>query len=428
MKKSVLNHTLALLVLILACSRNSSIIDNPGDTLTPTTPENLRGYGASSSTVKLFWDDKSTDETAFVIRRQNPNADTFVVSGEVGPNVMTFEDQGLTANTFYTYVVSAQNDAGESALSTVKSLKTLDTDITLIAHNSNIGSNNLIRVSGNYAFLSGGDSTLHVIDVSQRRFPVLSQNYFTNMAIGQLILDGDYAYISSPFHSGYGIKILNKSNPYGLSQASAIQGYWFNHAAIRNGRAYFVSMGDGLYTYDVTNPASPSNIGSYWTADNNMFNLIALNGMYAYLGCDNDTIQIMNIFDPVNDSLVNRKPGQGIPKDFYLLGNNLFVANNSLGLVVYDISNPVEWGASVGFYYIQGGAKRVMAVGHNVYVLDNASRLRIISAENMALLTQVGFYDSEVGWGNNDFYADSSYVYIADNNGLTIIRYTPPGQ
>jgi hypothetical protein len=83
---------------------------------TPFSPANLRAFAISSSQIQLDWNDTSTGELGFEIERMTGNQHYTLVA-RVGPNVTTYTDSGLTAETTYTYRVRAYYTSKKSPYS-----------------------------------------------------------------------------------------------------------------------------------------------------------------------------------------------------------------------------------------------------------------------------------------------------------------------
>lgn len=106
-------------------SSDNAPVSAGSDTASPTVPSNLQGSAVSTTQVDLSWN-ASTDNvavTAYDVRR-----DGMIVGSPAGT---TFSDGGLTANTSYTYTVSARdaagNVSGQSAPVMVTTRATADT-------------------------------------------------------------------------------------------------------------------------------------------------------------------------------------------------------------------------------------------------------------------------------------------------------------
>jgi len=88
-------------------------------TCPPVGPSGLTATALSDSEIRLTWEDRSDNETAFRIERVNgssfasgTNPTSFTTAG---PNVTTYTDTGLASNTTYTYRVIALSGTGNSA-------------------------------------------------------------------------------------------------------------------------------------------------------------------------------------------------------------------------------------------------------------------------------------------------------------------------
>jgi hypothetical protein len=89
----------------------------------PAAPSTLTVAAVSKTQVNLSWTDRSSNEDGFKIER-SLNGTTFVEVDSVGPNVRTYSNTGLVANTTYSYRVRAFNQGGYSAYSNVVKIKT----------------------------------------------------------------------------------------------------------------------------------------------------------------------------------------------------------------------------------------------------------------------------------------------------------------
>jgi hypothetical protein len=91
----------------------------------PAAPTNLVGNAVSATQINLSWTDNSTNEQGFSIERcTGNNCTNFAQIAQVGANVRTFNNTGLTNNTFYRYRVRAFNASGNSAFSNIVTVKT----------------------------------------------------------------------------------------------------------------------------------------------------------------------------------------------------------------------------------------------------------------------------------------------------------------
>lgn len=108
----------------------------------PAAPSGLAAEPAFI-TVNLTWEDKSDNETSFIIERLDPGDASYHQVGTVGSNVTDYTDGGLAADTQYSYRVKARNSLGDSGYSDVVEVKTLKLEIVLPILNAPAAPSNL---------------------------------------------------------------------------------------------------------------------------------------------------------------------------------------------------------------------------------------------------------------------------------------------
>lgn len=90
----------------------------------PAPPTGLTATANSTSEIALRWSDRSSNEQGFWIERRT-GAGSWARIGQVGANVTTYTNTGLTAGTTYSYRVLAHNASGVSGYSNAASATTL---------------------------------------------------------------------------------------------------------------------------------------------------------------------------------------------------------------------------------------------------------------------------------------------------------------
>lgn len=100
----------------------------------PTVPEkplSLLSQVLTRTSVKLNWQDASSDETGFQIWRSVGNNANYSLVTTVGTGVTTYTNTGLTTSTLYYYKVAAVNAVGPSPYSNETSGSTFDFSVSV---------------------------------------------------------------------------------------------------------------------------------------------------------------------------------------------------------------------------------------------------------------------------------------------------------
>ncbi|MBN1672629.1 MAG: fibronectin type III domain-containing protein [Kiritimatiellae bacterium] len=92
----------------------------------PAAPSSLTASAQSATSIKLTWQDNSSNETAFKIERSSTGSSGWVQIAGTGGNQTTYTDSGLAAAATYYYRVRAGNAAGDSSYSGIASATTPD--------------------------------------------------------------------------------------------------------------------------------------------------------------------------------------------------------------------------------------------------------------------------------------------------------------
>lgn len=84
----------------------------PPLTFEPAAPTNLTATATSSSQIGLTWEDKSSNETSFMVYRMKEGDIFYTTVATLPANTVSYSDTGLLSTTKYYYVVRAYNTIG----------------------------------------------------------------------------------------------------------------------------------------------------------------------------------------------------------------------------------------------------------------------------------------------------------------------------
>jgi len=99
------------ILLLTGCSSNNP--SSPKSRI-PTSPAFLTAEALSPTSIRLAWEDRSTDELGFIIEKQLPDSAVFQSVDSVETDVAVFTVSGLMPLTAYRFRVKAYNEFGAS--------------------------------------------------------------------------------------------------------------------------------------------------------------------------------------------------------------------------------------------------------------------------------------------------------------------------
>jgi parallel beta-helix repeat protein len=198
----------------------------------------------------------------------------------------------------------------------------------------------------------------------------------------------------------------------GPTQAVAVQG---NYA--------YVGIGLRLLVLDVTNPITPTEIGSttpfpYFVED------IAVSGTYAYVAAGGAGLRVVDISDPANPTEIGTWDSPGYAEGVAVSGDTVYLADGPYGLWVVDVSNPAD-PTPVGSAYDMNYAFEVAVSGSHAYIAAAGAGLLVADVSDPAHPVKVGNLDT-TGYAYGVAVAGNR-AYLADAwDGLRIVDIADP--
>ena len=154
-------------------------------------------------------------------------------------------------------------------------------------------------------------------------------------------------------------------------------------------------------------------------------NEVAVNGNYAYVAAGSAGLQVVNVSDRTNPSIVGSLALAGNSNDIKLLGNVAYIAGGSAGLQVVDVSKPAS-PVLLGSFSAANSAVAVAVRGTTAYISSGAA-LIIADVTNPAAIRQIGsvtlngtLLDLDVDTNRN------LAVVAAGTSGIYLVDVTHP--
>ncbi|MDP8239384.1 MAG: hypothetical protein P9X24_09865 [Candidatus Hatepunaea meridiana] len=297
----------------------------------------------------------------------------------------------------------------------------------LIGSNDSLGYVYGIAFNGGYAYLTSGDASFRVLDVSNRTVLREIGRCELPFVSASVVIRDNYAYIAGGDSGVFVVDITDKMNPYIVSSCKIYCYQEYLGSAwsleVRGDYIYIIDgmqtvIQDGLYILDISNPIEPVQVGFHNTEgrayglavkDDYVYVADSKAGQYfpdEYVGLR--IIEVLDPADPVEIVFLSTKDAFAVK----VQGNYAYLADGANGLLVIDISdpsNPVEAGSFKTPSFTLDAAVK----GNNAYIAAGFSGLRIVDVSNQTSPLEVGYSETE-------FYA--SQIEIYDNFGYVINR------
>ena len=147
--------------------------------------------------------------------------------------------------------------------------------------------------------------------------------------------------------------------------------------SVENGIGYLNNLDHGLDLINMTNPSSPSFIGSIDVPGKPY--AIDIQNSYAYIASGNQGLHIVNITDPYSLTLSGSFNTTGNATDIIIDDNVAYIADGASGLVMLDISDPsLPVNMTLSPFNTIGTCEQLDLDGDYVYVADGVKGITAI--------------------------------------------------
>lgn len=281
-----------------------------------------------------------------------------------------------------------------------------------------------VTVSGSYAYTANHDSGLCIIDISDPANPYEINHYPQFYGI-DVNISWPYVYLLQGDGDYGALMVIDVSNP-----VNPLQVAWCNipggavHMTRVDTLLYVASYFVDLTVINVANPFSPSVIGSLYILSTGLGYDVEVRGNYAYLADDTGGLRVIDISNPSNPVEIGYYIYPEYAWAIAVLGLYAYVVDNRIGLWIIDISNPSN-PQGVACDTLPDYARKVSVSSTYAYVADYYGGLRIVDISEPSLPQEVGYYDSP-GRACGVAVIDT-FAYVADHwSGLKICNISDP--
>ncbi|MCD6259475.1 MAG: hypothetical protein J7J31_07720 [Helicobacteraceae bacterium] len=253
-----------------------------------------------------------------------------------------------------------------------------------------------------------------------------------------LSADGTKAYVAD-YNSG--LQIIDITDPATPTHLGSIDtpSYAYGVTLSADGtKAYVADGGSGLQIIDITDSTAPTRLGSFDTPGSTQDVTLSADGTTAYVADYNSGLQIIDIIDPATPTHLGSfgTPSYAQSVTLSADGTKAYVADSWSGFQIIDVNDPTA-PIHLGSFDTPGSAVDVTlsADGTKAYVADYQSGVHIIDITDPTSPTRLGSFDTP-GYaqdvtlsadGTKAYVAHGTKAYVANSySGVQIIDITNP--
>ena len=331
-----------------------------------------------------------------------------------------------------------------------------------------------IDFKGKYAYVAT-KKNISIVDISNPAKPVMI-NEMNNIYPESVVINSDHAFVAQ----GGSMIVLDISNPtvpieIGHLIIKDTFAWYPVNLTIQGNFAYVLDISSnlgGLHIIDISDPTKPAEVGhlsiSFGSVGLNYLHEIVIKGNFAYAGCGDKGLCVIDISNPQNPVLISTIITGGATLGIDSSGNYLYVSSVLGGLGVVDISNPSQptflgnfglnmngrglavWGSycymadaiyGLVIYDINNQAvpKAIMYLipygygidisGDYAYIASGHSGLHLFNISDPANISKAGYYYYGSEGQTNDVKVSGNYAYVANGwGGLSILDISSPSK
>jgi hypothetical protein len=275
-----------------------------------------------------------------------------------------------------------------------------------------------IKLYGDYIILSEGSYGIEIIDVSDKANPVVIYQQYHVYNIEETILYNQYLLVAD---MNQDLRIFDASDLSNLEQIAVtrdgIQG--FSYAIDIKDHYVLVADGlEGLEIFDIQDIYNPIEISNYTLTNGSVFLDIIVENDLAYVLNNNGDILLFNISDITNPVLVEKYAG-GSYNVFEVQNSIVYCFDYQYNAIVdvLNCSNPSNI-TLLSNYSLQGYLQDIFVENETIYLAETNSGITFLNGTDLTNITKTNHY------GKFEFLemkCVDDYAYLLDYYGYIMI-------
>jgi hypothetical protein len=240
-----------------------------------------------------------------------------------------------------------------------------------------------------------------------------------------IAVSGRYAYISTNSTS---LRILDITNPASPSSVGTLANASSGRAVAVSGKYAYLTENNGLNplfrVVDISNPFAPTTTGVIGGLSVNVGQVV-VHGTYVYVGDSSNGVRVIDVSNPRNPRIAaTAKTTASTQNEMYVQAPYLYIAEGGTDLEIIDISNPLS-PTSVGVLAESSSSTQSVVVGGRyAYVGFGNEGVKVIDVKDPTAPVVVSTYNT--GGNAAGLKLIGSYLLVADTNGIVALDVSNP--
>ncbi|MFZ9854243.1 MAG: immunoglobulin domain-containing protein [Limisphaerales bacterium] len=275
-----------------------------------------------------------------------------------------------------------------------------------------------IVVRDGFAFVADGPGGFQIIDVRNPLQPVIVGSLPPIGSTGpeHVAVQGQYAFLGEETRGLRIVDISNLSTPKDVTVFPSQN--WVIGLALSGNRVFLTEYQYGLEIVDITNPTQPVALARYPVPG--QARRVWADGDLAYLAIDRvpGELQVLNLVDPTHPEVLGSTEISPFARDFQGQGRYAFLASNSAGLQPIDLGDPRN---PVAYAPIPSGEAWGIEVSSDRAYQSGSQGLVVFDISNPVQPVRMGTYPPIEPSGAAAIVGDLAYLTVG-RSGVELVR------
>lgn len=249
-----------------------------------------------------------------------------------------------------------------------------------------------------------------------------------------------YAYVTARSDGLFIFDVRDPAAPTRVKDIKPTNDVW-NQAWVKDQTLYVSSRRQGILLYDVSDPANPKPLGSVPTPTAEVWGMfVDQNRLYAMSPAPVAEVIIFDITTPTTPKelasyvVADSRPAEGeVPVEGVVFGNRLYIGHWGYGLAVADVTEPAR-PAKLGSFWYKNATSRAVAVGtlgEQTIAFESSegwgSRVRVLDVTDPKTITEQGRFELRAESPVSALTLVGTKLYVAHNqDGLRVLDVSDP--